>query len=107
MLLVSAQPAGAVSAALSPSSQSISSGDTASWGGAWGEDAPYRVRFSYGDGASWYRSSTYSTTQAWSRSFTTCSGQSYNQLLEVRELDTGASISASAVTHVSPGPYCR
>ncbi len=107
MLLTAQGSAGAISAAISPSQQTIESGETAVWGAAWGEQAPYSVTFSYGDGGSWSASSTTAESRGFSRGFVTCTTRTYTQRLDVEELSTSATIMATASTSVSGGAWCR
>jgi hypothetical protein len=103
--LVAASPAFGVGSTLTPGSQSIASGGTAVWGGAWGDDAPYNVSFAYGDGQTWTATGTTSTSQGWSHSFFSCTGQDFQQHLHVQD-NTGATSDSYAVTHVSRGHFC-
>lgn len=99
--------AAAISAAVSPSQQTVQSGESATWGAAWGEQAPYAVTFSYGDGGSWSTSSTSTTSRSFDRTFITCSTRSYTQRLDVREINTSATVMATASTSVVGGAWCR
>jgi|GEM_PF-2197360 len=99
--------AGAISASVTPSQQTVQSGQTASWGAAWGDQAPYAVTFSYGDGGSWSTSSASTTSRPFERTFITCSTRSYTQRLDVREINTSATVMATASTSVIGGAWCR
>lgn len=110
MILVAATatPVTAISGAISPSSQNRAYGQTATWGAAWGERAPYDITWRYGDGASWTRLGTSLTSQGFSRSFTPCPyAKRYYQSLDVKERSTGATFRATASTYVtSTGGPC-
>ena len=106
-LLTAQGSAAAVSAAVSPSQQTIESGETGVWGAAWGEQAPYAVTCSCGDGGSWSTSSTSTTSRPFDRTFITCSTRSYMQRLDVREINSSATIMATTSTSVIADAWCR
>lgn len=95
-------PAAAIGAAIEPSSQSRSYGQTTTWGTAWGDSGPYDVTFRYGDGTSWIRTNTYLDSAGFSRAFYPCPwATTYYQNLYVKERPTGATINATANTYVT------
>lgn len=105
LIVIVATPALSISGSISPSTQNRSYGQTASWGAAWGERAPYDVTWRYGDGATWTRTDTTLTSQGFSRAFTPCQyPKTYYQTLDVKERPTGATFRATARTNVSAKP---
>jgi hypothetical protein len=98
-------PAWGLTISLDPDSQSISSGGTATWGAVW-LGAPgdsYNVSFLFGDGTGKaYKGVTY-TSKGFSHGFFSCQGQTYDQLLAVHDIDSGASARATATTNVAKG----
>lgn len=97
----------AISAAVSPSYQTRAYGQTAIWGAAWGEQAPYDVTWKYGSGSNWSRLNTTLTSQGFSRAFYPCPyPKTYYQSLWVKERPTGATITATASTYVTSVSYC-
>ncbi|MHB8470177.1 MAG: hypothetical protein ACYDCH_10540 [Gaiellaceae bacterium] len=103
--LVAVASAYGIGATLDPGTQSVCSGCSASWGGAWSGVSPYNVTFSYGDGTSWTANGTTSTSHGWSDAFYTCTGQTYNQHLHVQD-HNGSTADAYASTLVSKGNIC-
>lgn len=102
---LTATPALSISGAISPSYQSRAYGQTAIWGAAWGQTAPYDVTWRYGDGTTWTRTNTTLTSQGFSRAFTPCQySKTYYQSLDVKERPTGATLRANASTYVSAKP---
>lgn len=101
---LAALPATGATVSLQPPTQTVDSGQTASWGGAWGDTAPYDVTFAYGDGTVWQDTVTY-TSKGWSRTFVSCINTSYTQELNVVDGDSTRA-SATAITYVKGG-ICR
>lgn len=105
LVALAALPATAAGVSLQPSTQTINSGQTAFWGGAWGDTAPYDVTFAYGDGAVWQDTNVTYTSKGWSRTFVSCIDTSYTQELDVVDGDSTRA-SATAITFVDGG-ICR
>lgn len=104
-VLAVSQPAEAVTVSLTPANQSIVSGGTATWGGAWGDYAPYSVTFYYGDGAS-TSFTTNSTSRGFSHNFYSCTGATFTQHLHVKD-GTGTTADAYSHTSVARGNHCN
>lgn len=103
--LLTAATAYGVTASLTPDHQAVCSGCTASWGGAWGDVAPYDVTFHYGDGSTPWTYSGTATSHPWTHQFYTCTGDTYQQHLHVQD-HTGATADAYVSTGVGRGNIC-
>lgn len=95
----------AASAAITPSYQVRSHGQTASWALTWGGGAPYSVNFAYGDGGFWSPASSYSTLATVYRTWWPCSSTNYYQSLYVNDTH-GNFASAGSTTVVTGGSPC-
>jgi hypothetical protein len=87
-----AAPAIAVNAiglAVSPETQTVASGQTATWGTAWAGKAPYNVTFYYGDGDSTTLPPTSSTAHTFTHAFSVCVNTNFTERLHVKDA-TGA-----------------
>lgn len=102
--LLTAATAHALTAGVTPDSQSVCSGCTATWGGSWVGQSPYDVTFHYGDGSTPWTYSGTATTHGWSQ-FYTCTGQTYQQHLHVDD-HAGASADIYVSTGVGRGNIC-
>lgn len=103
--LLTAASAHGVTASLTPGTQAVCSGCTASWGGAWGDVPNYDVTFNYGDGSTPWTYSGSATSHSWTHQFYTCTGDTYQQHLHVQD-HTGATIDAYVSTSVARGNIC-
>lgn len=103
--LLTAATAFGVTASLTPDTQAVCSGCTASWGAAWGDIPNYNVTFYYGDGSTWTKSGISYTSKGFEDQFYTCTGQTYQQHLHVQD-HTGATADAYVSTSVARGDIC-
>ncbi|HEX5415039.1 MAG TPA: hypothetical protein VFZ25_05185 [Chloroflexota bacterium] len=103
--LLTAASASGVTVSLTPDSQAVCSGCTASWGGAWGDVPNYTVSFSYFTGSTPWTYSGSATSHGWTYEFYTCTGQTYQQHLHVKD-GQGATADAYATTSVAKGAFC-
>jgi hypothetical protein len=103
LLAVTAPAASAVSAQISPTSQSRAHGQTAQWTLSWGHTGPYNVQFKYGDGGQRNWTNTSLTGSNASRVFMPCSNTVYTQTLKVTDsYGTAETQSTTTVTGGSP-----
>jgi len=104
--LLAASTVFAMSSAVSPGYQSVTSGQTAYWGGAWGGATYYDVSFCYGDGSC--APTVYNTTQTsagYSHAFIACFTTQKTQTLTAWKNGMHSQYSAStALTTVIHGP---
>lgn len=103
--VLTAASAYGVTVSLTPDTQSVCSGCTATWGGAWGDVPNYSVTFHYGDGSTPWTYSGTATSHSWTHQFYTCTGQVYYQHLHVKD-GTGATADAYVSTEVAKGAFC-
>ena len=102
-----ASASAAVSASITPSHQSAASGQVVVWNGRWGPAGHrFDVVFKYGDGGKATISNTTATGQGFKRSFSTCTGKTYTQLMTVTDRSTTTTITVSATTTVARGNAC-
>lgn len=73
----------ATTANASPESQSHAHGVASTWTGTWSGTSPFYVKFSYGDGTSWIRTSTTATSGNWSHTYWPCTTTTYHPYLYV------------------------
>ncbi len=103
--LLTAATAYGLTAGVTPDSQDVCSGCTATWGSAWLGQSPYDVTFHYGDGSMPGTYSGNATSHPWSHEFFTCTGQTYQQHLHVED-HTGATADVYVSTSVAKGDIC-
>jgi hypothetical protein len=103
--LLTAATAYGLTAGVTPDSQSVCSGCTATWGGSWLGQSPYDVTFHYGDGSTPWTYSGSATSHGWNHQFYTCTGQTYQQHLHVGD-HTGATADIYVSTSVARGDIC-
>lgn len=102
-LLASASNAFAISASISPSSQSHSYGSASHWNLAWGGYSPFEVLFEYGDGVGRYWSSTTLTSYYDTYTFWPCSSTQFHQSLKVWDSQSGYAYTTSTATEAGGG----
>lgn len=73
----------ATTANASPESQIHANGVASSWSGSWSGTSPFYVKFNYGDGAFWLRTSTTATSKTWSHTYWPCVTTTYYPYLYV------------------------
>lgn len=97
--------ASAVTVSLSPTFQAVASLSPASWGGAWGGNAPYTVSFYYGDGTSTILFTTRYTSRGYEHEFCSRYGHEYTQSLYV-SASSGGYGQVNAKTQVGANQRC-
>lgn len=102
-LTIAVPSAGAVTTSLTPGFQTVYTGSPATWGLAWGNSAPYNVTFTYGDGMSWSKSNTSSTSKGLSHTFSYCINTNRTQTLTVHESGGGTGTATSTTRVLGAG----
>ncbi|HST48508.1 hypothetical protein [Jatrophihabitans sp.] len=107
--VVTATPAFATGATLTPDSQTVSTTQFATYGAAWNGHAPFTVTLAFGDGSSNKVTGTTATSKGYSHQFSFCNARSKTFTEKLTVVDA-AGLTATATVHTTvtySGTLCQ